>query len=196
MVWEARCVPLWIKDENGLPDGPCSLPLTQNALNPDEVIFFLSNAPSGTPIETLLLVALSRWRIERLFEDSKSELGLVHFEARKFGAITRHLLLTCVSHLFLAEFVQTRRGKKSRSDRVSGAHGDARPGGPVARGRSLFPKSGGIVGGQLTTTQQRNAAAAKSHRKRTLRRLRALGVRLRDLRVCRWSRKQRCSIRS
>lgn len=145
MVWEAKCVPFWIKDENpGAPgpDGPHPLLITRNVLKPDEVKFFLSNAPLATPIQTLLLVAFSRWRIERLFEDSKTELGLDHFEVRKYGAITRHLLLTCVSHLFLAEFVQARRGKKSRSDRVSGANRDPRTGPAVAGRPTLLPRPG------------------------------------------------------
>lgn len=105
-VWEAKCVPFWVKDERGLPDGPHRLLIARNVLNADATKFFLSNAPLETPVETLLLVAFSRWRIERLFEDSKTELGLDHFEVRQYRSITRHLLLTCVSHLFLAEFVQ------------------------------------------------------------------------------------------
>jgi hypothetical protein len=120
-VWEAKCVPLWIKDENGLPDGPHPLLISRYVLKPDEVKFFLSNAPLDTAVQTLLLVAFSRWRIERLLEDSKTELGLDHFEVRRYGALARHLLLTCVSHLFLAEFVQARRGKKSRADGLPGA---------------------------------------------------------------------------
>jgi SRSO17 transposase len=167
MVWEAKCVPLWIKDENGLPDGPVPLLIARNMLKSDEVKFFLSNAPLGanpaasdTPIETLLLVALSRWHIERLFEDSKSELGLDHFEARKFGAITRHLLLTCVSHLFLAEFVQARRGKKSRPDRVPGAKRNPHAGTAVARRRTVFPKTGGSAGGAI----DRNTTAKRRRR--------------------------------
>ncbi len=104
-VWEAKCVPLWIKDENGLPDGPHPLLIARHVWKPTEVKFFPSNAPLDTPVETLLLVVFSRWRIERLFEDAKTRLGLDHFEVRQYGAIARHLLLTCVSRLFLAEFV-------------------------------------------------------------------------------------------
>jgi SRSO17 transposase len=32
----------------------------------------VSNAPAGTSIQTMLLVAFSRWRVERCFEDQKS----------------------------------------------------------------------------------------------------------------------------
>ena len=31
-VWEAKGVPLWIKDENGLPDGPHPLLITRSVL--------------------------------------------------------------------------------------------------------------------------------------------------------------------
>lgn len=57
-VWEAQCVPLWIKDENGFPDGPHPLVIARNVRKPDEVKFFLSNAPLETPAETLRLAAL------------------------------------------------------------------------------------------------------------------------------------------
>ena len=111
MVWEAKQIPFWIKDENGLPSRAHHLMVARNVLKPDEVKFFLSNAPTSTPVEVLLLVAFSRWRIERLFEDSKTELGMDHFEVRKYPSIARHLILTCISHLFLAEFVLDHGGE-------------------------------------------------------------------------------------
>jgi len=140
-VWQAKCVPLWIKDEDGLPVGPHSLLIARPVLKPDQVKFFLSNAPLDTPVETLLLVAFSRWRIERLFEDSKTELGLDHFEVRQYPAITRHLLLTCVSYLFLAEFVQQRK-KRPRAERVPGTDGHAPAGAALATRRTLLPAHG------------------------------------------------------
>jgi len=58
------------------------------AVNPlsGERKFFLSNAPRETPVEILLTVAFSRWRIERNFQDSKQEIGLGHFEVRNHTA--------------------------------------------------------------------------------------------------------------
>jgi SRSO17 transposase len=116
MVWEAKGIPVWIKDENDLPVGPYRLLITRNVLKPEEIKFFLSNAPAAEAVETLLLVAFSRWRIERIFEDSKDELGMDHFEVRRYLSIQRHLILTCVSHLFLAEFCLDHGGKKGRPD--------------------------------------------------------------------------------
>ena len=114
MVWHVKRLPVWLRDEHGLPTAPRHLVVAASALDRKEVKYFLSNAPPRTPIETLLRVAFSRARIERMFEDGKAELGLDHFEVRKFTAIRRHLLLSCVSYLFLAEF-QQRHGKKIRT---------------------------------------------------------------------------------
>jgi SRSO17 transposase len=129
MVWHAKRIRVWLKDEHGLPTAPHHLLVTINATNPKEVKYFISNAPEDTPVETLLLVAFSRWKIERMFEDGKDELGLDHFEVRKFVSVQRHLILSCVSYLFLAEFHQEHRGEKSGPDGGPGPHGDG-PAGP------------------------------------------------------------------
>jgi SRSO17 transposase len=138
MVWHAKRIRVWLKGPDGLPTGPHHLLVTINALNPQEVKYFISNAPEGTPIETLLLVAFSRWKIERMFEDGKDELGMDHFEVRKFRSVRRHLILSCVSYLFLAEFHQQHRGEKSGPDGGPGPHGHG-PAGPdvVCRGPLL-----------------------------------------------------------
>ena len=58
------------------------------------------------PLETILHVAFSRWPVERCIEDEKSELGLSHFECRKYAAVLRHMRITQLSHLFLARQTQ------------------------------------------------------------------------------------------
>ncbi len=103
--------------------------------------FFLSNAPTDTPVTELLLVAFDRWRIERMFEDSKGELGLDHFEVRRYGSLCRHLLLMCVSHLFLAEYCQ-RQKKRRGTDGAPGVDGDARAGDFVVPGRPMLAEAG------------------------------------------------------
>lgn len=144
MVWEAKRLPFWIKDENGLPSRPHHLIVTRPVTHTDEVKFFLSNAPESIPLETLLLVAFSRWRIERLFEDSKTELGLDHFEVRHFRSISRHLIITCISQLFLAEFLDDHGEKKSRPDRRSGSQRHAGPRAAVVARGALFQKTSRI----------------------------------------------------
>jgi SRSO17 transposase len=142
MVWEAKRIPFWIKDEDGLPSRPHHLVIARNVLKPDEIKFFLSNAPESTSLEVLLLVAFSRWHIERLFEDSKTELGMDHFEARKYPAVMRHLVLTCISHLFLAEFWLAERGKKGGADDLPSADGYASPGSDLEPWWTLLAETG------------------------------------------------------
>ena len=142
MVWHAKRIRVWLKDENGLPTAPHHLLVTINALHPEQVKYFLSNAPEDTLIETLLLVAFSRWKIERMFEDGKDELGLDHFEVRKFNSITRHLILSCVSYLFLAEFHQENRGEKPGPDGGPGPDGDVPADGDLVSWGPLFASVG------------------------------------------------------
>lgn len=144
MVWKAKRLPVWLEDDNGLPTRPDHLLVAFNVLEPEKLKYFLSNGPEDTPIQTLLLVAFGRWKIERMFEDGKGELGLDHFEVRKFGSIGRHLILSCVSYLFLAEFHQAHRGEKPRPDDLPGADGDGDPGARLDAGRTLFPSVGRI----------------------------------------------------
>jgi SRSO17 transposase len=131
MVWEVKHLLIYPKNEAGLPDQPYHLVIARNVLNPAEIKYFVSNAPAETAVMKLLLVAFSRWRIERCFEDEKSELGLDQYEGRLYQGLKRHLILTAVSHLFLARVHQDLRGEKPGANGLPGAHG------PVGAGEEL-----------------------------------------------------------
>ena len=127
IVWEVKAAPFYLK-RDGLPSLPHWLVIARNALDPSEVKYFVSNAPLGTPLEVLLHVAFSRWRVERCFQDEKSQLGLSHFEVRNHRSLRRHLILTAVSHLFLAETHVQWRGEKPAIDSLPSPHCRVRPG--------------------------------------------------------------------
>jgi SRSO17 transposase len=129
MVWEVKHAPIWVRGEDGLPQGPWHLIVCRNPLDPDEVKYFISNAPPETPLETLLLVAFSRWRVERCFEDDKGEIGLDHYEGRRYVGLKRHLILSAVSLLFLSRVNKRLRGEKSGMDGPPSPHGGVRRGG-------------------------------------------------------------------
>lgn len=120
-LWDVKHAQIWVKDEHGLPVGPWYLIICRNVLKPSEVKYFISNAPPDTPLESLLLVAFSRWRVERCFEDQKGEVGLDHYEGRRYLGLKRHLILSSVSYLFLSRANQRLREKKSGVDRVPSA---------------------------------------------------------------------------
>lgn len=157
-VWQVKRLRVYLADEQGLPTRPYHLLVARNALDHEEVKYFLSNASESTPVETLLRVAFTRWVIERAFEDSKTELGLDHFEVRKFLSIQRHLILSCLSHIFLTEFCWKYRGEKPGPDELPGPdrHGEAGP--FVDAGRTLFaevcPTDRHAIDGYATTQCQ------------------------------------------
>lgn len=123
MIWEVKHLRFFPVDENGLPGEPLHLIVARNVLNLEEVKFFVSNAPEKTPVQVMLLVSFSRWRVERCFQDQKSEIGWDQYEGRRYQGLKRHLILSCVSYLFLSRMRQEFGGGKSGADRVSDPHG-------------------------------------------------------------------------
>jgi SRSO17 transposase len=121
IVWEVRDTNFFPQDE-GKPGKEERLLVLRDVLT-GEVKYFLSNAPADVPLKTLLLVAFSRWHIERLFEDGKGEVGFDHFEVRNYRSLMRHLVLTTMSLYFLCEQTERLRGEKSILVDVPGEEG-------------------------------------------------------------------------
>ena len=126
LVWEVKQTRVTMKDDQGLPGMRLHLIVARNALDYEEVKFFVSNAPANTSVQTLLLVAFSRWRVERCFQDQKQEIGLDQWEGRHYLGLKRHLILSCVSYLFLARSRERLRKKKPEGHRLPTARGRRR----------------------------------------------------------------------
>jgi len=124
MIWEVKHARFTPKDEDGMPGEAMHLMVARSVVDPKEVKFFVSNAPPKTPVQKLLLVGFSRWRVERCFEDQKGEIGLDQYEGRRYQGLKRHLILCCVSYLFLSRMREEFGGEKPGADRVPGAYGD------------------------------------------------------------------------
>jgi SRSO17 transposase len=112
MVWQVKSAPFWLC-RGGQVLGGYHLIWAYDPLHPEEEKWFLVWDPLEDKLETWLHVAFARWPVERTLEDKKSELGLSHFEVRKYQAVMRHLYITMVSHLFLARQTKRLRGEKS-----------------------------------------------------------------------------------
>jgi SRSO17 transposase len=117
-VWHVGSMPFYPQME-GMP-GPLHWLIVAIPILGGDPKYFVSNAAPGVPLEVLLSVAFSRWHIERCFQDDKGEVGLDHFEVRNYLSLKRHMILSALSFLFLAETNLDLRGKKSRVDDVPG----------------------------------------------------------------------------
>jgi SRSO17 transposase len=74
--------------------------------------YFISNASSSTRLKTLVWLSGLRWAIEQCFEETKTELGMDHYEMRKFTGWHHHILTCMLAHFFLWH-LKIRMGEKS-----------------------------------------------------------------------------------
>jgi len=64
--------------------------------------FYFSNLPERTSLRRLVTLIKLRWRVERDYQELKSEIGLDHFEGRTWRGFHHHATLCAVAHGFLA----------------------------------------------------------------------------------------------
>ncbi len=141
IVWEVKHALIYLPDRHGLPlPQPYHLIMARNVIDPEEIKYFVGGAPADTPVATLLRAGFGRWHIERCFEDQKGEVGLAHYEGRRYLGLKRHLLLSAVSYLFLARMHQELRGEKPGVNCVPGPHGRLRRGPQLVAERSRQPQ--------------------------------------------------------
>lgn len=74
--------------------------------------YYISNAPVSTRLKTFVWLSGMRWAIEQCFEETKTELGMDHYEVRKYRGWHQHILTCILAHFFLWH-LKIRLGKKS-----------------------------------------------------------------------------------
>jgi SRSO17 transposase len=66
-----------------------------------ELAFYACCGPAGTSLVGLVRVAGTRWAIEEGFQQAKTEVGLDHYEVRRWPGWYRHVTLALLAHAFL-----------------------------------------------------------------------------------------------
>lgn len=102
---------------NGLP---MLLVAARNAAT-GEVKYFVANGTAS--VRKVLKVGFRRWTVEHLFRVAKQEVGLMHFEGRKYTGLMRHLILALLTLGFVAIHTDGLREKKSGGDVGAGVQG-------------------------------------------------------------------------
>jgi hypothetical protein len=160
LIWEVKHVPFYLQGPDGLPGPRWHLVVARNVLDPADMKFFVSNASPDVSVGTILLAAFSRWRVERCFEDGKGEVGLDHYEGRRYPGLKRHLILSAISYLFLAVTNQRMRGEKIRVDCLPSPH-------RRLRADSLLVDERAGIGAVAGTHRARDPAGATPRRLRS-----------------------------
>jgi SRSO17 transposase len=96
----------------GLPQKTAWLLIRRTLGDDPQYSFFISNASSSTRLKTLVWLSGLRWAIEQCLEETKTELGMDHYEVRKFPGWQHHMLTCMLAHFFLWH-LKIRMGEKS-----------------------------------------------------------------------------------
>jgi SRSO17 transposase len=76
--------------------------LARRRLSDGELAFYACFGPARTSLAELVQVAGSRWAVEECFQAAKDQVGLDHYQVRRFDAWYRHVTLVLVAQGFLA----------------------------------------------------------------------------------------------
>jgi len=87
--------------KDGLPWKTVWLVIRRTIEDDPTYTFFISNAPGNTRLSTLVWLCGIRWAIEQCFEEGKTELGMDHYEVRKYAGWDHHMLTIMLAHFFL-----------------------------------------------------------------------------------------------
>ena len=87
--------------KDGLPDRTVWLVIKRTIGADPAYSYSISKAPASTPWRLLVWLSGVRWAVEQCFEESKTELGMDHYEIRKYVGWHHHMLMTMLAHFFL-----------------------------------------------------------------------------------------------
>jgi SRSO17 transposase len=109
-----RALEAWVqtKDEDGGAGPRERLVVIRTVDREPRVWYTLSNAPADVPLEKVVGVHSRRHGIEELFQASKGEIGLGHYEVRSWVGWHHHMTLSMLALWFVMR-EQNRVGKKN-----------------------------------------------------------------------------------
>ncbi len=96
----------------GLPKKTVWLLIRRTLGEDPQYSYFISNAMSSTRLNTLVWLSALRWAIEQCLQETKTELGMDHYEVRKFPGWHHPITTFMLAHFFLWH-LKIRMGKKS-----------------------------------------------------------------------------------
>lgn len=92
--WALACLP-------GSVDGYGHWLLIRRSItDPTDLAYYLCFGPAGTPDEDLIRLAGTRWAVAECFQTAKTEVGLDHYQVRRYDAWYRHITLVLCAHAY------------------------------------------------------------------------------------------------
>jgi SRSO17 transposase len=100
-----------VENQDQLPGRDGWLLVRRSPTGPEDLAFYLSNAPAETQLLPLAQVASTRYTVEQCIEEAKGETGLDQYEVRYWHSWHRHITLSMMAHAWLAS-VRLRRNQE------------------------------------------------------------------------------------
>jgi SRSO17 transposase len=122
--------------------------LIRRSLVDQDLAFFSTWCPAGTPIGELVRVEGQRWAIEDAFETAKTELGLTHNETRSWHGWHRHVSLVVLVFAMMAVVRQRANSLNSPQKRSDEARLQRWCDG-LSRKSAVWPPASSNVGSSL-----------------------------------------------
>jgi SRSO17 transposase len=93
----------WAQVELAAPaaSGTARWLLVRRSRRDGELAFYTCFGPASTSLVGLVRVAGTRWAVEEGFQQAKTEVGLDHYEVRRWPGWYRHITLALLAHAFL-----------------------------------------------------------------------------------------------
>jgi SRSO17 transposase len=88
--------------EDAPPGWAAWLLVRRSLADPSKLAYYRVCAPAETALPALVAVAGTRWTVEECLETGKGEVGLDHYEVRKWGSWYRHMTLALLAHAYLS----------------------------------------------------------------------------------------------
>jgi SRSO17 transposase len=86
---------------DGLPDRTVWLVVKRSLSAMPQYWYYISNAPASAALSLFVWMSGRRWSIEQCFEESKSDVGMDHYEVRTYEGWHHHILVSMLAHFFL-----------------------------------------------------------------------------------------------
>ncbi len=94
---------VWVWDKKGAQTQQWHLIVRREIEAPTEITYSFSNAPQNTPTQRLAVMQGQRYFVERALQDAKSQVGMSHYQVRKYRGWQHHMLLCMLALLFTAQ---------------------------------------------------------------------------------------------
>jgi SRSO17 transposase len=90
--------------------------LVRRSRRDGELAFYACFGPAETSLLGLVRVAGTRWAVEEGFQQAKNEVGLDHYEVRRWPGWYRHITLALLAHAFLVVTRTKATGARAKGD--------------------------------------------------------------------------------